>query len=88
MKIFVKETCEIPLYPEFKAGDTYEVDSKLAQILIDRGYAVEFDGSKEEEKKLRDFPLDKFKSDEVLENKYLNKEGKELKEEKKSIKKK
>lgn len=85
MKIFVKETCEIPSYPEFKAGDTYEVDAKLAQILIDRGFAVEFSGSKEEEKKLRDFPHDKFKNNEALEE---NQELKKSKEEKQSLKKK
>lgn len=69
MKIFVKETCEIPSYPEFKAGDTYLVDDKLGQILIDRGFAVEFDGTKEEEKKLRDFPKDKYKNEEAAEEK-------------------
>lgn len=78
MKIFVKETCEIPLYPEFKAGDTYVVDDSLGRILIDRGFATEFDNP-EALAKLRGFPHDKFKNDEALEENQELKEGKKLK---------
>lgn len=48
MKIFIKETFTTPGYPEFKAGEVYNVAPVLGQLCIDRGFATETDGTRED----------------------------------------